>query len=356
MSWRDYILSSDDLWCSGITTKESAITHYNVHGKREHRPFNNYFPLHVAVASLTVSTPRRRLVAELNNPGFFCGLFNQLDTLCTLLVLGHIVNADIVVRGFYPQFQRYDLPIPLSEVINLVATNNLLMVLGLRSRLFDYQSENYTAKVVEDRKTLLAFAMEFDSTGDNLDLGPMYREEVTNPGSPEADRLYSFLLSKLRFTDVFYNVTNQVKNLIELKGNYSAVHLRLEPDTRIYAENAKTDYDRFLTVHTDKYRSIFQALRNDKVFVATGLDQESLSAWRKNFHNLCWKPADWRDKVTALPVGREIDAIIDYLICIQAKYFAGWGRSTFALNVNHYFSMVGRKCEIFASGLGIEDV
>lgn len=350
MSWVDYVLSSDDLWCNGICTEAKAEEHRRQH-VNEHRSIKDHSQLITAITTLKLPAgKRKRLVAELGTPYFFCGLFNQLNTLAALIVLGHIVNADILVRGFYPQFQNYEHRLPLSQVINLPAMNNLFTVLGLRTRLLDWKGEIYPPSKTPRQQNLISYAQLSVKTRDNADLGQMYGHEAATPGSPVTERLYSFLLAKCRFNPTFYRVADKIRQQLGLK-SYPAVHLRLEKDTKLYTDMARVSYRRFQAIHTYNYRLWLHSLPSTQpVFVASGLSEQELLQWRQEFPQLRWKPSNWRASHPDLPLGREIDAIIDYLLCVKGSVFYGWARSTFALNV----ARCGGTCHLLERDFGVE--
>jgi hypothetical protein len=283
-----------------------------------------------------MASPRRRYIIDLGSAGHFCGLFNQLNGLSGMMVLGHLLEADLLVRGFYPRFQQPD-RIPLSTVIDLPALNTTSITIGLRCQIYDYQGEEYTTYPCPPTGTLRAYATQLAEHPQLLDLGKIYSATTTMFIESDLLPYYHQVLCQIRFTPPYYNAVEQIKKHLQLE-KYHAVHLRLESDTKIYSVVGLKDYDGWLRRLQLYYHEQLGRLTPQlPIYVASGLSEVELTPWLKLFPSLRWKPSTWRKLLgLSLPEGREIDAIIDYLLVREATIFLGMQASTFSQAIEIY--------------------
>jgi len=347
MNWHHYLLSHSDMWVNGVTTVESAQIHYNDYGRDEGRTVKDCSKLLQIVKDIAMpKASYRKLLVKLAAVPFFCGLFNQLNTLCAMAVLGHILDNDIIVSGFYPEFQRQDIVVPLSSVVNLEHFNRMLAILGMRSRIYDQRHEVFIASTVPPDCDLLTYSKRLAVTRKNInmDLGMCYNVPVANRGSDAINELYNYISTHLRFNEVYYRAASKLQEHLELH-QYHTIHLRLESDTAIFATQQHVPHSDWLRNTAAKYIKAMEQIPTDrKIYAATSLSPSELATWQQ-FPTIITKPTDWREILqTSLPPGREINAIIDYIVACESSEFIGFIISTLSQNVALHRNFHGKPC------------
>jgi hypothetical protein len=288
-----------------------------------------------AVDKLQGPRSPKRLYITLKGIAHMCGLFNQMISLAGSIVMACITGSDLYVEGFQPAFDKPGM-VPLNHVIDLRELNRLLQSLKIKSSVFGptvYEAEipvKQTGGGLEANINIIRA-----SSDPSINLGPMFNMSYTIT-CPLASTLRDFILDHLPFSHEFTRVAQKLVDGYR----YNAVHLRIEDDLKFLPESRQaSSFTQWLTVLEQKFLVELQTKTfplTTPLFIATSLkpDHRVISQIRKRFPKVYIKPKNWR-KLTGskLPVGREIDAIIDYLICTKAQNFVGYHHSTFSTNV-----------------------
>jgi len=171
----------------------------------------------------------------------------------------------------------------------------------------------------------------------------------------------------LRFAPAFYELTNRLlhKNEIEPGDTYTAVHFRLEDDAlQQYWNFNWWEYEELEDVKAKKLKFMWPreehdvwlgakflqqivrtVPRTEKLYMTSGLHKRKnklnfvldfLDKYYVNMkaNDLLNSPADVSLKELLMPIrGREVAAIVDYIIAARATHFIGISASTFSANV-----------------------
>lgn len=126
---------------------------------------------------------------------------------------------------------------------------------------------------------------------------------------------------------------------LPIEGNYRAVHLRLEDDmlNHIKGYNPVFDEEAYVQGAVDRY---IKEIGEDKVYLATGLTKYP------NRHNWVVDKLKQHSQVVlshSLGQGRELDALVDLIACMNAQSFIGKGGSTFSAFLSIYHSRMGHE-------------
>jgi hypothetical protein len=290
------------------------------------------------------ATSERQLVVDLANTNFFCGLFNQLHTLSGLIVVGHMLRATLIVRGFHHRLDQPMATVPLSTILNLAEVNRLCTTLQLRTSIREWQGENYPTLNKGLTGPLANYVQQLSAAEPQLDLKMSYHPVlVQHTEGTAAAQLFKHLVWSLPFSTECQRVSERIRDRLQLV-DYHAMHLRLEADTEIFSRLAGVDYHSWLQDLRERYYHYLKSMSpNNPVYLATGLTEAELTPWLQHFPQLRWKPRQWRSLIcSTLPEGREIDAVIDYLIALQARSFISYPGSSFSYSLNVHFVWAGK--------------
>ena len=154
-----------------------------------------------------------------------------------------------------------------------------------------------------------------------------------------------------------YHIKNYCLKKMGLINKFSAIHLRIEDDIifhrpdknvpeREYGEKIKNNYVSYINKNFVRDEVIYLS-----TFLLKGLNKYNyLPMILRNDHpNMkYWKKPEyyWRNDFKDLSEGREIDALIDYLICLSANRFLGFDGSTFSETIKYYFEFYGKNVDI----------
>jgi len=262
---------------------------------------------------------------------FAGGLTNQLIALCHALVIGHYTGRDIYYVFFNLDNTMFS-PVPLEEIIDVEHLNSVLLSKGYSSRLVK-QKGNYSRSIYPGYRgeaipngdvinLLLSLQRE---KGRLLYLGSTFiAYEPTSFAEHNNFRdlvvsVYD-LITEIRFTPIFYQEANKYKPPFP----YFAVHLRAEDDFLLHPS--------IHGINDNKYACSFihSIPKKGKVFLATYLGKKE--------NRLNWILDKIKGEIFVSPKelslpwkGREINAIVDYIICSEAEDFLGLLHSTFSL-------------------------
>jgi len=335
-----------------VKTRLQAINHYINHGMKLKLKYQ-------------LQEPTKYYLIDLN-PLSSSGLFNQMISLVNGIILGYSQNRHVVVSGFYPDYNSQN-KIRLSDVVNLVHLNNLLKIEDINIKVLDQSEINVEWKKSEHlnptKKQYLngnpdwAFVKLaedlFKEKGDYIDISDtftffLFRHNVDDWLST----LFVKLLIGIKYSDRILATVEQCKTMLQLKPAYSSIHLRLEddflfhrPDKSVselaYGENIKNRYlssiPNYFSKSEDIYLCTFLLKAPNQYNFFPGFLKSKYPGVK------FWKKPEfyWRSHLN-LPKGREIDALVDYLICLNSSKFLGYNGSTFSEVIKYYFDEMNK--------------
>jgi disulfide oxidoreductase YuzD len=252
------------------------------------------------------------------------GLVNQFINLVNGLLLGHLTKRNIYNPNFLPNYNSLS-SIPLSEILDIDQLNKLLTntQILMSNNLYNWST------VHQDKfafNTSLESIINILNQDDHpyVDLGLVFAIYRTT------NELVQFQLNiykNLPFKSQYYDVLNYCKSNY-LGTKYNAIHLRLEDDWPHYGSNDTPEIatEKIVKSYYDAMSQLFLPI--DTIYIATHLiKSKNKNDWvigeiEKKYPN-CVFSISWRDQFPDIPQGREIDALIDYLICRNAEKFIG---------------------------------
>lgn len=240
---------------------------------------------------------------------------------------------------------------------------------GMRNCPFNRAAESMEIRRVEKNFVgILQFLQREDiSKLEKVSLTPGIPGQRTGFESEDDDRHIHDIHLFIRFAPAFYELTNILlhKNGIESGEAYTAVHFRLEDDALSqyhtfnyweYEEEQEVkdkglkfmwpreEHD--VWVGAKFVQQIVKAVnRTEKLYLSTGLHKRQnrlnfvldlLDSYYVNMkaNDLLNSNFDEQNKEILLPIrGREVAAIIDYIIACKATHFIGISASTFSANI-----------------------
>jgi hypothetical protein len=279
--------------------------------------------------------PERFYRIELN-PHRSCGLCNQLFAIASALVIGSETGRAIAVKGFSPDYNSSE-TIDIGDVLDLDATNRALERFRVRlvsiSDLPQVTWKRSKARIIVGEEiTPYQFIDRARSEDDkHLDLGCTFELGIF-AGSP--DERYRALHEKIMFSFQYLPDYH-----LPIEGDYCAVHLRLEDDMLDHIKSYRPDFDEdaYVKEAVDRY---IKEIGGSKAYLATGLTKYP------NRHN--WvvdKLRQYGEVVLSQPLGRgrELDALVDLIACMNGRSFIGKGGSTFSAFLVIYHTAMGRR-------------
>lgn len=337
--YHEYLRSYPDLQAHGINTEQGAIEHFLEHGKREGRNF-----------PLRVLPFRRKILIDLNGLQPFTGLVNQLIALVNGITMGAIYNRDVVVHGFYPNYHSRQI-IPLSQVIDLPKLNNLLQERKLEIKVDDnlptqkwyffniaqyYGSEHFLGSIGQhlppDR---------------DVNMGLSFHFEFYHSPSPIFKDFFLSLYHTLPYNERYYQLAQKYRQTLNLH-DYNVLHLRLEDDMLKFL-NKGIIPDSISEIQDYMIKIIRERFPVDEpLYVATGLGKYP------NQCNTIMKTLGEiypQLKISSLEEikneGRELTALVEYLICREGKKFTGHYNSTFSQLLDNFYSTQGKSTGLY---------
>lgn len=98
----------------------------------------------------------------------------------------------------------------------------------------------------------------------------------------------------------------------------------------------------------NKYNDILQQNGDTKLYIcthlfkSTNINNKFFSAYKRKHNNIIINTEIWKNKYN-IPKGREIDAIIDYLIVLDGDSFVGYVSSTYSQFIDKYYFLNNKK-------------
>lgn len=297
LDWLSYLLAHPDLVEAGLLTKKAALDHYKRFGREEGRS--------------TDLLPKKEGVVVFSLSSGGCGLMNQLISLASGMYIAHLLGRDFYCQGFYPQYNDNSRILPLAEIVDVETTISCLRTRMTETEPKEGHSVNL-ASLLHDRKTFLSFLKTlYDRDWPVLYIGCPFFYNLD-----EKDDLVMHVLSlvsKLTFTKTFTDLAL----IYQPKQPYVSVHLRLEDDMLAFLKSLGLSPIQYIS----KFRKVLSSLPEEvPIFVASNLNKE------KNVCNFVLQELQKTHQVftsQSLGRGREIDALVDYLICLGGVSFVG---------------------------------
>ena len=268
------------------------------------------------------------------NSLLYSGLVNQLYSLVNGIIICHLTNHDLAVPRFYPQYNLLE-TIPLEDILDLPHLQKIMEELEIKVYILPVPSGEY-AKSKHFNPALgpinhfgLKHIVEsLKSETGTKNLGYVFSDLLF-----KETPLFPELIRRIKFSPEFEEIVESLK----IPEEYLGVHLRIEDDM---LEHFKKDIqylneNKFLE---DCGRNLYLNYRkkifgDKKIFLATYLGKKDhrmnwiLADLSKDYTII---PGSWRKHFPQIPSGREIDAIIDYIVMTRATRFIGFRRSTFS--------------------------
>lgn len=267
---------------------------------------------------------------SLGSPYLQWGLFNQIWGLCLGILAGHSSSKHIVVPYFYLQYNLHDY-VKISKIIDLKSLNKHLHNIGIKINIFSSHGHQ-----IWKQTHLLSDSYRY------IDIGPTFRL----PNDDERDLVYK-ILSGLEFKSEFTSIVNWCLHQLNLT-NFIGIHLRLEDDMIIHLSSS-SQTDIIATEYTNKYLKFIDdhVSLDQHIYLATHLGR-SPNRCNHVLDLICKKykntkiGINWRSHFPAMYSGREIDAIVDFLICRRSKIFLGYSCSTFSATLYQLSKLEGK--------------
>lgn len=364
-----------DVLLLGRNAKDVAINHWYLNERDTYDQSTKYFLVNL-------------------NPVNGSGLFNQMITLVNSIIVGNYTGRDIVIWGFCANYNDNHNTIPLHKVFDISHINSMLISYNLPVKIMDYEDFDHNIRW----KRCAAVDLIFDKTSpttknnffgmieilkDNKDkyLHPnrmfslfdvIYNKNIylTDRNNkliksmiiPSQDqqlnindnhqlcdymiKLSNNILFDLKFHPSFYEIINFCKSIYSLD-NYGSIHFRLEDDMiKSIVGDDQTKIKNYSEVIFSRYlieiKKIFKP--NDVIYISTHLcksnnyNNNKLYELKKLYPKIVFIETNlWRKEFPYIDEGREIDAIIDYLICRDSHSFICFEGSTFSNTLRDFF-------------------
>jgi hypothetical protein len=282
------------------------------------------------------------------------GLFNQLWGILNALILAHYAKRDLMISGFYPDYNN-NYSIDISCILDIEKVNSYLQSIDMTCKIVPYDNniiwrktqfpdmifDLYKYKYERESKLDSFIRMiKFDDVFPNVDLISTFSCPIMC-GFIDDERIL-VLSNKIKQCLIPNEMILKCINERCPTESYNSIHLRLEDDwlkhlRRLDAEFSRSVFDRIV--------KMIQLHMNDgkKIFISTGLGKSShmnnflLDEFVELFPKrivICYDRArDWKELYSGITEGREIEAFIDYNICLKSDKFIGASGSTFSLNL-----------------------
>jgi hypothetical protein len=144
-------------------------------------------------------------------------------------------------------------------------------------------------------------------------------------------KLFIDLISGLKVSGQVNDIINYIKKSIGLTSHYKAVHLRLEDDIiklRPYKQMGEEQYgDSVYRKYIDSFN--FHLQPNDTIFVSIHLLKYNYIIDELKLPKIVMTN-DWQSEFPNFHRGRDIDTLIDYMLCMDELVFIGYGFLTFS--------------------------
>lgn len=286
------------------------------------------------------------------------GLVNQLINLINGVTLINATGRHIYNPRFLPNYNNTDW-IPLSDVFDIPHFNQMFASLGLKVQIITDESTDqkewikpdyYNGACLQMYSRVKVIDKLLKEEYPYVDLGEVFATMLDS--NSDIDKIELEFYKNMRFVPEIHSALDYIKNNF-LGEKYNVLHLRLEHDfVGPYADYGNRDYEEYTMILLKRYFGIMEKMfsPDDKIYLATHLlkadypNNYVIDLIREKYPNII-VATPWREHINA-PLGREIDAIIDYLIAINAEKFIGMHGSTFSILINKINKSKGKESQL----------
>lgn len=355
--WKYYVEYNKDLRLAGINDKDRCMRHFITYGYKENRTYR-FKPVNDKFYLIDL------------NPNLGAGLFNQIWALMNAILIGTYTSRNIIIKGFYPDYNKSN-TIPLSYVINLHSLRKTLLQTNIKIGIYEsgeIDTKNWIKSTCYN-PTRIPSILNGDihgyyqmiqllrsETNNYIELGNVYHyryDEISLYPTDTHKNFVKYMFRQLEFAPAILTIVDYCKQTLGLNTGYNAVHLRLEDDM-LYAFAKcinKTPQECTREIMNRYYNSMQKIFNtHEEIYISThllksqNLNNPIVYEIKTHYPNIkFWNTGEsWRTKFPNIPLGREIDAMIDFLICVHAHKFVGYVGSSFSRLVDDMYKYEGK--------------
>lgn len=299
------------------------------------------------------------------------GFVNQMIGILASIELGTIVKENIIIDGFMKQYNARNDIIPISNILNMKESNMKLKEKGFSS-IEDIETiENKSIsirhqiiipryyKTVDEairtyRKNYMNTTYTIFHVGNFIveDLRPIHAEifKCLRFQNKFYNKVDEFLSDENKYNektdstiDVNSNIISNNISSPKLSDCFNSIHLRIENDMLKHLDKVIFNGRRkYMEEIIEQYNIYFEMMKEEPIFVATGLHKDIKDKYN-GYLNSIRKTHDIRLTPKKLFDGRELNAIVDFLICLKSTSFIGLKYSTFSRLVDMILVTEGKK-------------
>jgi hypothetical protein len=283
------------------------------------------------------------------------GLVNQLINLINGITLSngrHIYNPH-----FFPNYNSTDW-IPLSDIfdidrLNIMFESYTKIIIDKTIDQKEWIKPDYYNNLCSRNSRAKISDILSKEDYPYLDLGDVF--SVMLDRNSRIEKIEFEFYKNIPFIPEFGSVLKYIKDNF-LRDQYNVLHLRLEDDfVSPYAVYYGRDCEEYTKILLTRYFNAMSKMfkPEDKIYIATHLLKKDypnnyvIDLIREKYPNII-TVIPWREQFN-LPQGREIDAIIDYLISINNEKFIGIHGSTFSILINKINKSKGNESYLINS-------
>jgi hypothetical protein len=259
------------------------------------------------------------------------GLFNQLNSIFNCIILAYMTDRDVHTPVLCNDLTSLD-NIPLSQIINMDRFSEAIERVCPGTRIVN---TDHHWHISEYKDLMYGISLDLNEISQNIREDPLFLDIGCALPVPIYNDMSITLLKSISLIPPYSDVLAYCMD--QLGGEYSSIHLRLEDDwidhlcaIRGGSREENTD----ITWQSYLSSMMSNIGREECIYIATHLtksvnrNDNLIEELRKLYPNIVIR-IPWREKFN-IPIGREIDALIDYIICTSSTKFIGCLSSTFS--------------------------
>lgn len=312
------------------------------------------------------------------NPGRNYGLNHELWCIVTAIMIGDNTNRDIMVSGFYPDYNS-DYKVDLNRIIDISKTNENFRKLGVKSKLVPFR-ENIPWVMTKDQNPVfkpdicglwgkerfyrVIEKLNFEEQYMYINLYTTFVWPIMGTFGLDdelCERAIRIFLCIEPSTMVKLFVEQKMSEL-ELGDNYYSLHMRLEDDWinhlttwdgtsnkgKTFEELSENFYNEIIGLidtHMD--------MEDNKIFVATGLLKNEnrnnnllIDLEKKYPGKITYSSNSTENLAVCFPLAkscREIEGFIDFLICTKSKKCILSTHSSFSVSLSYVLPFLDKE-------------
>lgn len=273
------------------------------------------------------------------------GLMHQLINLLNTLTLTENMGRYIYNPQFLPNYNDNE-KIPLSQIFNIDDLNKMFNSKIVTDQIdnIEWIKADYYNNLCARNSRAKILEILSNEKYPYLDLGDVYSMMLDRDSNIESIELGFY--KNLPLVPEFYNILKYIQD-----DKYNVVHLRLEDDfVDYYSAYYNKNYEEYTKILVTRYLNAMDKIfkPEDKIYIASHLSKKDypnnyvIDSIKEKYPNII-SNINWRDEIN-LPQGREVDAIVDYLISMKAEKFIGIHGSTFSIILSKINKSRGKDC------------